>query len=177
MLYRAFAELRARGREVFLCVVSNGDRFAYLLKELPQDCFTILPWQPRREFLAKMAASDIVIVPSRYESFGLVAAEAMLLGKPVVANAVGGLEEVVRHEITGVLNEPRGGSWGLIDAIERLLYSPAWAVELGAAAKPLAAAEYDIQRVASLVDRELRRAMRHQHAMSNIDETGITLLA
>lgn len=177
MLYRAFAELRARGREVFLCVVSNGDRFAYLLKELPQDCFTILPWQPRREFLAKMAASDIVIVPSRYESFGLVAAEAMLLGKPVVANAVGGLEEVVRHEITGVLNEPRGGSWGLIDAIERLLHSPAWAVELGAAAKPLAAAEYDIQRVASLVDRELRRAMRHQHAMSNIDETGITLLA
>lgn len=177
MLYRAFAELRARGREIFLCVVSNGDRFAYLLKELPTDCFKILPWQPRAGFLSMMAASDIVVVPSRYESFGLVAAEAMLLGKPVVANAVGGLEEVVRHELTGLLNEPRGGSWGLVEALERLLASPLEAQAMGQHARGIAAADYDIARVAALVDRELRRAMRYQTAASNIEDTGVVLLA
>lgn len=177
MLYRAFAELRKRGREVFLCVVSNGDRFAYLLKGLPADCYTILPWQERARFLGMMAASDIVVVPSRYESFGLVAVEAMLLGKPVVANAVGGLEEVVRHEITGLLNEPAGGSWGLINALERLLAAPAEAAAMGAAAREIAAAEFSIARVAGLVDRELRRAALHQAAAANIEDTGIVLLA
>lgn len=177
MLYRAFLELRERGHNLFLCVVSNGDRFAYLLKKLPPECFTVLPWQPRAKFLSHMAASDIVIVPSRYESFGLVAAEAMLLGKPVVANAVGGLEEVVRHEITGLLNEPSGGSWGIAAAVERLLAQPEWAKELGDTARTVARSEFDITRVAGLVDRELRRAMQYENAMSNLEDTGIILLA
>jgi glycosyltransferase involved in cell wall biosynthesis len=42
-----------------------------------------------------MAAFDVLVVPSRYEGFGLVAVEAMLAGVPVVASGVGGLVEVV----------------------------------------------------------------------------------
>ena len=49
----------------------------------------------REAALAEMAGADVVVVPSRHESFGLVALEAMALGKPVVASRVGGLPEIL----------------------------------------------------------------------------------
>lgn len=48
-------------------------------------------------------AADVVAVPSRSESFGLVAAEAQACGTPVVAADVGGLRSVVRHGVSGLL--------------------------------------------------------------------------
>jgi D-inositol-3-phosphate glycosyltransferase len=49
------------------------------------------------------ALADICVVPSRTETFGLVALEAQALGTPVVASAVGGLTEIVADGQTGVL--------------------------------------------------------------------------
>ena len=48
-------------------------------------------------------AADICVVPSFYESFGLVALEAMACGTPVVASRVGGLASIVKNNITGLL--------------------------------------------------------------------------
>ncbi len=50
--------------------------------------------------------ADVIIMPSRYESFGLVAIEAMAAGAAVVALAAGGLKEVVVHGKTGYLVPP-----------------------------------------------------------------------
>ncbi|MEO8695229.1 MAG: glycosyltransferase [Acidimicrobiales bacterium] len=50
--------------------------------------------------------ADLVVMPSRYESFGLVLLEAMMLSKPVVASAVGGINEIVRPGIDGLLVAP-----------------------------------------------------------------------
>lgn len=50
-----------------------------------------------------MAIMDVMVVPSRFEGFGLTAAEAMAAGKPVVASDVFGLKEVVIHNETGFL--------------------------------------------------------------------------
>jgi D-inositol-3-phosphate glycosyltransferase len=52
-------------------------------------------------------AADVVLVPSRSESFGLVALEAAACGTPVVAAAVGGLRTLVEHGVTGFLVEQR----------------------------------------------------------------------
>ena len=48
-------------------------------------------------------ATDVFALPSYYESFGLVALEAMACGKPVVASRVGGLKTLVKHGVSGYL--------------------------------------------------------------------------
>jgi glycosyltransferase involved in cell wall biosynthesis/SAM-dependent methyltransferase len=53
--------------------------------------------QPRSHVLSAMAEADLVVVPSRKDSFGMAALEAMAYGKPVVATRVGGLPEVLEN--------------------------------------------------------------------------------
>lgn len=47
------------------------------------------------------AAAEMVVMPSHYESFGLVALEAMAMGTPVIASEVGGLAHLVKDGVTG----------------------------------------------------------------------------
>jgi glycosyltransferase involved in cell wall biosynthesis len=77
-----------------------------------------------------LTAADLVLVPSRVESFGLVAAEALLLGRPVVAARIGGLPEVIRDGVTGVLVDPDDPQ-ALADAVVALLSDPSAARALG----------------------------------------------
>lgn len=74
---------------------------------------------PLRELVQKARA---VIVPSEwYETFGLTAAEAKAIGTPVIASRIGGLTEVVRDGIDGILFEP-GSSDDLSRAIDALTH-------------------------------------------------------
>ncbi len=63
----------------------------------------LFPPQPQSRLADFYAAADVVHVPSRSESFGLVALEAQACGSPVVAAAVGGLRYVVEDGVTGYL--------------------------------------------------------------------------
>lgn len=62
--------------------------------------------QPRDILPLYYSAADLCVVPSRYESFGLVAVEAMACGTPVIATHVGGLRFTVEHEISGLVVPP-----------------------------------------------------------------------
>jgi len=55
------------------------------------------------DLAAHFAAADVVAVPSRTETFGLTALEALATGTPVVATAAGGLSELIDHGVDGLL--------------------------------------------------------------------------
>ena len=69
-------------------------------------------------------AADVVVVPSTYEPFGLVALEAMLCGTPVVVADSGGLPEIVRAGLDGLVVPPGDGD-ALVDALVGLAVEPA----------------------------------------------------
>jgi D-inositol-3-phosphate glycosyltransferase len=66
------------------------------------------------------AAADVCLVPSLYESFGMVALEAMACGVPVIASRVGGLPGTVQDGLTGLLI-PEGDVRALADGIASLV--------------------------------------------------------
>ncbi|MCJ7613457.1 glycosyltransferase family 4 protein [Candidatus Bathyarchaeota archaeon] len=76
-----------------------------------------------QEVIDLMTSADVLVVPSIYEPFGIVALEGMATGVPVVASQVDGLAEVIDHERTGLFVFPRSPesiAWG----IERILSDP-----------------------------------------------------
>ncbi len=76
--------------------------------------------QPQEKLPEFYAAADVCVVPSRYESFGLVAVEAMACGVPVVATRVGGMKFTVEEGISGLLVPP-GNPEAMAIAISRVL--------------------------------------------------------
>ncbi|PVX25832.1 MAG: glycosyltransferase [Candidatus Bathyarchaeum sp.] len=71
---------------------------------------------PDKEVIELMTSADVLVVPSIYEPFGIVALEGMATGVPVVASNVGGLAEVIDHDRTGVFVYPRSPesiAWGI----------------------------------------------------------------
>lgn len=75
------------------------------LPDLPTNV-TAHGWMTHSELYVAIAAADVVVVPSRWEGFGLVAIEAMREGKPLIAHKVGGLPEIVADGETGLLFSP-----------------------------------------------------------------------
>ena len=89
------------------------------------------PPQPHELLSTYYRAADVCLVPSRSESFGLVALEAAACGTPVVAAAVGGLRTLVDHGRTGFLVEQRDPSMFAL-YVDEIVGKPLLAAEFSA---------------------------------------------
>jgi len=129
-LLDAMARLRASGSRARLSIV-GGDtdepldgHEAALRERLGRlglgDAVRFVGAQPQDRLAAWYVAADVTVLPSYYESFGMVALEAMACGSPVVASRVGGLQSTVRDRVTGLL-VPDHDPVALADALDRLL--------------------------------------------------------
>jgi glycosyltransferase involved in cell wall biosynthesis len=163
LLYRAFADLVEGGAAARLEIVADAERFLPLLRGLPPDAWTHHEWLPRGQLHARMRAADVVVVPSRYEPFGLVAVEALCMGTPVIATRVGGLQEIVHHGVTGWLTSPAEGSRGLREAMGRAMDTGSQGLAaMGEAAARSARREYSVDRIAEMVRTHLDNARHHR---------------
>lgn len=140
----AVRALAALGRPDALLVIvggasgAEGDEETRRLHELidelgvGQQVRLVAP-QPHHILSSYYRAADVVVVPSRSESFGLVALEAAACGTPVVASAVGGLLNIVHDGVSGLLVEGRDPA-RFARAVREVLDSPEVAVAMGEAA-------------------------------------------
>jgi D-inositol-3-phosphate glycosyltransferase len=79
--------------------------------------------QPQEALRGYYVAADVTVLPSYYESFGMVALEAMACGSPVVGSRVGGLTTTVRDGVTGYL-VPEGDVAALAERLADLIADP-----------------------------------------------------
>jgi glycosyltransferase involved in cell wall biosynthesis len=107
LLIQAFSRLLTDNQELHLHIVGTGPDEKELKTLVAQlniaDKVTFFGEASWEVAMRQMVLMDVVVVPSRFEGFGLSAAEAMAMGKPVVASNVFGLKEVVSDGKTGLL--------------------------------------------------------------------------
>jgi glycosyltransferase involved in cell wall biosynthesis len=101
--------------------------------------------RPRRDVLRTLAGADAALLPSEWENLPHAAIEALAMGTPVVATAVGGVPEIVRDGENGLLVPPRDPQ-ALAEAIERVIGDKPLRDRLAVAAAPSIAA-LDRERV------------------------------
>jgi glycosyltransferase involved in cell wall biosynthesis len=147
---KATALVRKAGFDAVLTLVGDGypgyeDHVAGLhrlaAEEGVGDATVFAGFQDPAPFVAE---ADVVLVPSRVEPFGLVAVEALLQGRAVVASRVGGLAEIIEHGRTGMLVDPDDPA-ALAEAVIGLLSDPCAAEALGRAGQADARARFSME--------------------------------
>lgn len=113
-----------------------------------------------KEMKDLFVASDMVVVPSRNEPFGIVILEAWDASRPVVATENGGPSEFVWHEVTGLKIKDREASiaWG----VNRLLNSPAWAAWMGRNGRVAVETAFSWESIALKTEQAYLDLLRHR---------------
>jgi len=123
-------ELRGRGRNAMLAIVGGPSgpdgraTLAQLHRRVEEagviEHVSFVAPQPHQLLSTWMRAADVTLVPSRSESFGLVALESSACGTPVVASEVGGLITLIEPGVNGLLIDTRDpAAWA--NAVETVL--------------------------------------------------------
>ncbi len=116
----------------------------------------LLGW--RADVRPALSRADVVVVPSRWEGFGLVAVEAMAAGVPVIATAIEGLDEVVGD---AALRVPPDDPAAIATALRRLDADPALYRRLSAAG-PRRAARFSVDVMVDAYERLYGRLLRRR---------------
>jgi D-inositol-3-phosphate glycosyltransferase len=160
-LVKALARVKNKFNEEIKLIVIGGDvsgvmhsdkeirekkRLKRLIKKLNLEEHVIFLGPVKRERLPYFySLADVCAVPSLYESFGLVAVEAMSCGTPVIASKVGGLAHTVRDGYSGLHFLP-GRSDHLAKAILKLITNSEKMEEIGINARLRTAREFGLER-------------------------------
>jgi D-inositol-3-phosphate glycosyltransferase len=139
LLLRATAMMQEKTQVVIVGGKLTDDKDVQQLQILANDLgisdrVQFLGDRPHEEMPLIYSASDITVIPSYYESFGLVAVESLACDRPVVATRIGGLNTIVRHGETGFLVSRSPASFA--EQLDILLRDPTLYMQMCAAARP-----------------------------------------
>jgi len=122
-------------------------------------CADAIRWTGFRDDIpAILALTDLMVLPSFSEPFGIVIVEAMIAGKPVIVCDTGGPPEIVEDGATGLI-VPTGKVGPLADAMVDLLSHPDRAHEMGQRGRERAVAQFDIRHSVRQIEDIYRRIM------------------
>lgn len=146
VLLEAVAVLRDRLDTCHLTVVGDGPDRAWMERRVFEGglkTFVTFAGPLDEAGVAEaMRRADLLVAPSLAEGLPVVIMEALASGVPVVASAVGGVPELVRHGETGLL-APAGDPKGLADAMAKLLACPDLQRSMGEAGRRLVCRDHD----------------------------------
>lgn len=132
---QAMQRLWAQGSDATLVQVGpqmrHFEQFCATLPDTDKARCRLLGFVPHEVRCDALAAANMLLQPSRTESFGIVYLEAWCYGIPVIASWAGGVPELVRHGVDGLL-VPFGDVEALVAAIGRLLREKELARAFGA---------------------------------------------
>lgn len=142
----AFAQAHRVVSDISLVMIGGGplkDEMVRLTDDLKiTSSVTIRDWTKMDQAQEIIAQSDIMVMPSHHESFGVAALEAASFGLPVIATRVGGIPEVVEHNQTGLLIPP-GDVEALTTAMITLAKNKSIRVKMGQAGREMVRSKYN----------------------------------
>ncbi|MCX7121899.1 MAG: glycosyltransferase family 4 protein, partial [Gammaproteobacteria bacterium] len=151
VLFYAMKELSKKYPHLELIMIGDGDQMTYLAalknKLNLDNKIKMTGFVAHNDIIHFIDEAQLVVIPSHYESFGMVALEAGQRKKPVVASDVGGLKEVIAHNKTGILVEPNNPH-ALASVIDQLLSNPKKMQQLGTAAEKRVRRHFTIEKTA-----------------------------
>jgi glycogen synthase len=136
-LIASLPAIRDRFPETQIAIAGEGSQreaWQHLAREAniaPYVHFT--GWLPDSTLHALISTADVLVIPSLYEPFGVIALEGAALGTPLVVADTGGLAEFVHHGVTG-LHFPPGDKDALTTAVVQVLSDPELAERMTKAA-------------------------------------------
>ena len=152
-LVQAAAILCKENKDVLFILAGVGPIKKNLLKQVKklglESHFLFIGFVQGEEKKALLQSSDVVVIPSLYEPFGIVALEAMIERKPVIASPIGGLKSIVQHEHDGLLVDCTNRI-ELARAISRILCNDQEAATFGEHAYEKVRINYSWEKVISL---------------------------
>jgi len=161
---KAAAEVLRNVPAARFIIAGNGDETQVkklarrVLKDFPQQPSPVILVGYREDVPEILAAIDVLVVPSLREAQTIVIPQAFATGKPVIASQVGGIPEIVTHEVNGLL-VGAGDDRDLAAAMLRLAESPDLRHRLGGAGLDLARRELAFDRKMELLLASYRRAL------------------
>lgn len=140
------AVVRAHAREPRLrgIVVGGGPELERVRAAAAANAATVRVLGERRDVADLIAAADVVCLVSAFEGLPITVLEAMALGRPVVAAAVGGIPEAVTDGVTGFL-APAGDDDAFVDALVAAAGTDARLADRGAAAQDRFRERYSLE--------------------------------
>jgi glycosyltransferase involved in cell wall biosynthesis len=169
-LIEAAREVTDAGQNAVYVIFGEGverPHLESLVRELGLTGRVLLPGY-RKDIRPYLAMMDVFAMPSRREGTPMALLEAMAMKKPVVATAVGGVPDVLRNGIDGIMLPENGD--GLGDALLKLLRDPACASQMARSGRRRVETEFSSLRMAGRYEDVYRRCLvsRGQIALASV---------
>ena len=154
-LLKSFKIVSEKEKDVKLVIVGGRRAYMKIISSMVEalglkDKVLLLSDISDNEIYSAFKGAEFVVIPSIYEPFGIVALEAMYFGKPVVAFRVGGLREIIKEGVNGILVKERDVE-KLSEAIMKVLSDERLKKKLGRNGK-LFIKNYDSKKFIDLIN-------------------------